>query len=857
LCAVVGCGFLLLPSLLLADAQSDFDMLFGEEAKRVSATADKADDVRLAAKFLDAAAEMPDAPELQVLLNRKAYEFAMKGDGGIRHALEAAEFLEQADPDNAAKWKDRKDRLQTLLPEAPRATGAPPPLRLPEADWPDPAIQKIRSAVEGGVKYLWSRQKHDGSWDTYYRGSLVCTAGPTALVCYALLECGVSPHAERMQQALEWLAQDKSDKTTYTLALRCQVWLMVNPKLGNKYQDLFRRDLALLIKSTKDGGYSYQADGTPRTRDNSNAQFGVLGVWAGARANMPIPGEYWSKVLEYWLRGQQQGGGWAYMPAKTNVRDTMTAAGLASLFVCVDYHPAIRHGRGGRTADLADEGIRKGMQWFERNFAGTVLGVANTYYLFSVERIGFACGYKYFGATDWFQLGTKQLLACQEPDGSFYAQYAGDPRKRNKVISTAFALLFLGRGLDPVLFGRLVRDDRPPARPWDLVGLTRWLFLTFERPFYWQLVNVKTPVTEWHDAPILFLTGHNDPKFSTQELSKLRAFVLQGGTIFSAPSGSEPFCRGMRETYKKLFPKYDLRKLEADHELYLRHFDLKGKPVFHMVDNGIRPLAIHTDSHLPLRLPAVRRASQEWGFRAIANVYQYMVGSGVLRPRGVNHWPKAERKVQRTIRLAQLACPGYPRPEPLACHRFSNMLVNETGLKVQPLDSVPVVILNRTGAKIALLTGTRSLKLNDVESKVLKDWIVGGGTLVVDAAGSLGLTANAEDAKAFAADVRKHLVRMFGEDSMARTTALHDLDGHEISKVRFRNRPKRLQDAKECPLDVCMVAGRPAVVLCRDNLTAGLVGYMSGVVRGYSPESAYQIMRNIVLHAAGSSSTGK
>ena len=58
-----GCVLALLAGIVLADAKSDYEMLFGEEAKKVQATGDGRDDAALAAKVLAAAKLTSDAPK--------------------------------------------------------------------------------------------------------------------------------------------------------------------------------------------------------------------------------------------------------------------------------------------------------------------------------------------------------------------------------------------------------------------------------------------------------------------------------------------------------------------------------------------------------------------------------------------------------------------------------------------------------------------------------------------------------------------------------------------------------------------------------------------------------------------------
>ena len=84
-------------------------------------------------------------------------------------------------------------------------------------------------------------------------------------------------------------------------------------------------------------------------------------------------------------------------------------------------------------------------------------------------------------------------------------------------------------------------------------------------------------------------------------------------------------------------------------------------------------------------------------------------------------------------------------------------------------------------------------------------------------------------------------------------TKLYHVKGCEIPRVRYRMRTRRrLADKKTANLEAVLIGGqRPGVIFSREDLTAGLVGYSAYTVDGYAPESAFQILRNIVLHAAG------
>ena len=93
---------------VLADAASDYDTLFGAEAKKVAATSYKTDDVRFAAKLLKAAQDMPDSPGLQVLLYTNSVQFSSGSVTGCDTALEALSLLEKAAPAQKAQWRSKK-----------------------------------------------------------------------------------------------------------------------------------------------------------------------------------------------------------------------------------------------------------------------------------------------------------------------------------------------------------------------------------------------------------------------------------------------------------------------------------------------------------------------------------------------------------------------------------------------------------------------------------------------------------------------------------------------------------------------------------------------------------------------------
>jgi len=726
-------------------------------------------------------------------------------------------------------------------PKAKRPKKAPAPAK-PKKRFSDEAVAK---AILRGREYIWRQQRKDGSWPNHKQGKdRDFVAGPGSLACYALLASGVSPAEPRMQKALDWLSKQKTD-LTYTLGLRCNVWHLANKETQRKYLPQFKADLVKLLRFTKAGGYDYRckADSSKRT-DNSNSQYGVLGTWAGALANLEIPSGYWKLVLSHWLKDQQKDGGWTYTHQGASTA-TMTAGGIATLYVCFDNLMASRF--ANCTVETEFKPLSRGLDWMDRNFRTAVRGQKLMghgdlfYFLYGVERVGLASGRKYFSTIDWYRLGAEELLSQQNGDGSWRG-------KRTPLISTAFAILFLVRGQHAVAFNKLEFDGDWNNRPRDLASLTRWMSGSMERTLNWQIINLKVPTEQWHDAPILYLSGSKAPKLTDPQIAKLRQYVWQGGTILSATEcGGKGFREGIREVYKKLLPAYELTELPGGHELFSVHHKLNTMPKFYLITNGVRPLVIHTDTDLPRSWQLRMWRSAQRDYEIAGNVLMYVTDMGQLRNRGVNHWPaRPKGSTGRKVKLQRIRHGGNWDPEPLALERFARLMASREKVGIDLPKPVGAPRLAGSDAKLALLTGTGELTLSDPAKAALKSYVEGGGLLVVDAAGG--------DRK-FGEDAEVLLRELFGRRSLRRlagTAELLNLPGRKIAQVSYRRKARVERGLSNAPnLRGVLPDNRLGVIFSKEDLTGGLVGIACYTSAGYRPESCYALLRNAVLLAAG------
>jgi len=770
----------------------------------------------------------------------------------------------------------------------------PPPM-------PEPLYKRVNAAIEKGTQALLTAQLADGSWGPFGEGGY--HTGPTAIALYALLEAGVPAQDPRMVKGLQWLAGEQGKEArrvpgkpdpqsprwaqTYELGLRCNVWYLANQQTKGKYNAQRDSDAELLEKSTSNGSWGYAATGNGGSGDNSVSQLATLGMSMATRGGYEVDNAFWQMCLRHWVGCQRPDGGFAYSgPDESS--GTMTAAGLASLFICYDK----LYFREFRTCNVDADfmSIDKALQWLDDRFIpilnnepGSNRGHGDIFYLmYGVERSGLASGYKYFGTVDWFTVGAEHVLRAQNAGTGVFAGNYGP------IVSTSFALLFLVRGQNAVVFNKLqfesdggggkVDKNDWNCRPRDLAFLTGWINnVILETPINWQIVNLNTPVEEWHDAHILYIAGSKAPKFTDEDKAKLKQFVLQGGMIFSVTEcNGQGFSKEMKALYKQLFPQYRMEKVSDKHPIYTirREAKLNGNPPLEMITNGIRPLVVHCEVDLAKSWQMNTAGTEPRNFQIGNNLFMYITDSRPKK-RGSFIWPAAPEVKEATddapappvIEIGRVEWKGDWNPEPLALERFTRMMSTETGLNIQEVPGgVKAADAGESTAKVLILSGTGKLELTPAEREGLKAYVVGGGTLVVDPAGGN---------KTFADSYSAILDGIFGVGkvaplmvSNAEILNVAQYPNGSIGKLRIRSTTQDrlmatgrmgagglMSDSIEPSFRHVRMGNRVAVYVSREDFTnSGLVGYQCYGVDGFNPEGNYEsppylLLRNIMLVA--------
>lgn len=738
--------------------------------------------------------------------------------------------------------------LATLATAQPPAGPVGRPERTDRQSAPAVDAEAVDRAIDRASQYLLGQIEDSGAVAGEYPATNPRHGGRTVLTIYALLRAGVDPaDSNALAHAIDWAMQAKL-WGTYAVGFRAAAMSKLK---DDRAGQLMHRDAGWLLKAAgKGGAYTYTSAGGELNEDydNSNGHIAAMGISAAAGRGVKIPLTYWKDVQTHWLAQQQPDGGWGYRlrPGESaptaQTYGSMTAAGVATLYACVD--------RLGREHFVRckpaphGEAISRGLEWLEKNFSARLnprKGVEWYYYwLFGLQRVGSLTGRKLIGQADWYAAGTDQLLKRQHTDGSWGFGERTD--------STALALLFLSHGRAPTLLNKIRTAGRWNARPRDAANLVAWLGYTYERRLGWQVIGVDAPDADWDDARILYISGAGPLVLSDKQVDRLRQFVQRGGLILSeAAANNGDFTMDMHRIYQRMFPRYRLGRLSGRHPIYTLQFTDTQPGGLFAVHNGVRPLAIHAPQELSLALQLGPHARQRPSFNLMANLYLYLTEMGSVAPRGAATWtPPEVVEPKRTLRVARLAYDGNFDPEPLAFDRLALMLARDRKVKLEVSWPMDPRKLSASDWPVAHMTGTDSVTLNDEQVAALKRYLADDGMLIADAAGG---------SKDFAASflaLAGQIVDTGKLLKLPRSSPVYTTGPYDVSAVSYRR--GAFEAAAETPrhdprLQAVYVNDAPAIVFSLEDLSAGLVGYPLQGMAGYSPTSARHLMANLLWYA--------
>jgi hypothetical protein len=613
------------------------------------------------------------------------------------------------------------------------------------------------------------------------------------------------------------------------------------------------------------------------TWDNSNSQYGLLGVWAAAEAGFEVPDLYWAVVEKHWTDCQVGDGNWSYEPGMQDGYLAMTCAGLASLLVTHDYlEPAEMGGGGvGVGRDPYSPPVRRALDWFERGHDAMLIKPSGnmydraTYTLFGLERVGLASGFKHFGANDWYKLIARHLVDGQRNNGSW-----GDG-----VIDTSYSLLCLARGRHPIVMTKLRFDGNVPFgpaphlkpaaalgattmaasdvpwvgywanRPRDAANLARFAGKQLEHQLNWQVVNIERNWTEWNDGPVLELASHTMPHFTEQDLDKLRNFVEAGGLLFTqADGGSEEFNLYAVKLAHDLFPRYKLLDVPPNHPIYTHDtvYNIDPRPLLKMVSNGSRILMLHSPTDITRFWQQRDDIRHRNAFHLGVNLFVYAAGKRDLRNRLQTTWVTAPNAISlATVKLARVSYDGNWGPEPLAWTRFSNWLQRQTGTRIETQTTAidDLKTLDPAQVPIAHLTGTDAVKFLAPDAAAVRAYVRAGGVLLIDTCGGPSPFVESADALLAAAfpDAAPQVLQANHPLLLAGNPGTQD-----VSQRRLRQDTALRLGRTAGNLHI-VACGKGHVLIAPLDITSGLLGTNTTGILGYDPAYTQALVKNLVF----------
>jgi hypothetical protein len=576
--------------------------------------------------------------------------------------------------------------------------------------------------------------------------------------------------------------------------------------------------------------------------DNSNSQYGALGMWAGIDAGGSASGAYWSDVQSHWESTQTISGGWGYRRGDPTATIAMTAAGTTMLFVARDQ--LLQAAATGTTplSPLSPKLIQA-LEWMDEGDHVTKFDVHKGYTLYGIERAGLASGYKYFGTHDWYAELGKRAIGEQKQEG-FWDGTDGP------VAETAFHLLFLARGRSPVLISKLSFDGDWTNRPRDVAMLTRYASWQFERPVNWQIADIRRPAFQWSDAPLLFITSDKAPTFRDADVDKIREFVNWGGIVFThAERGSPDFNNFVEDLARRAFPQYTYGPIPESHPVYTFHKALTPRPQLMGVSNGSRLLLVHSPKEIAdkwqTRPPDRLKLSSDIAI----NVAVYATRPTELRNRLTSPYvPAPTDQPAGVVPLARVKYKGNWDPEPAAWERFGRLMQLQTGVFVK---AVPAATdeMNYENFPIAHLTGTEAPNLSDLDAETLRTFVDQGGLLIIDACGGSDEFGNAVTSQVLPRLFPRSVPEPLTGDSSIISSSMPGMK--DLSKPLYRPETPRERQM------LMLRYGKGTVVFSPLDITSGLLGATTAGIKGYQPQYAQDLAQNMVFWALNHISSGR
>lgn len=765
----------------------------------------------------------------------------------------------------------------------------------------------VLKSIKNGQDFLIDSQESNGSWKSNSAAvQNQFPEGVASLAMLALLSSGVEKDHPSIQRGLKYLRSLPASKPekTYCISLAISALAAANTGQRDKsrIQMWAERLESIQVKEGEDsGGFGYGGP-SRRTSDNSNAQYAILGLRDAVYAGANVKRRTWRLAKDYWERKQRSSGGFTYVDRPGDQESgSMTVAGISSLVIVNsmlrdtnDEHP---DGTPICCQDNPqDENLRRAVEWLSRRFSvrgnpGDGKQTAYLYYMYGLERAGRLSGTRFFGDHDWYREGAARLVKQQNSGQGSWKMLKGI--ESDPVVATSFSLLFLAKGLSPVLINKLKYGDEPKVRraariptqnwnlhPKDIHNLTDHISTLpgWPKLMTWQQLDFnkaeqENDIESLVQAPVLFISGRDAPEFTNRQVAMLKEYLDQGGFIFAvANCNSGDFDRGFREfVHKRLFPKGDsvLNRLPPNHPVFRSEENLTEADIeLYGAEFGCRTAIIYSPDDLSCLWDKISRKDPPNRSLALkqlviqktkigVNVIAYATDRELpnkLEQAGRYQLDEPKTEIERSLlQVAKLRHGGNWNVSPqalknllTAVNRTAGTLASTKQRDLNPSDP------NLHSFPLLFMHGRNQFELTGQEQEQIRRHLERGGMLFVDACCA---------AKKFDRSFREMIEQMFPDKKLQQVPTDHEMYteqvGHNLSQISRRESiggntvgsQKTVVRTGPPVLEGIEIDGRYAVVYSKYDISCALGRQSSTACEGYLEKDAVKLATNIVLYS--------
>ncbi|HEY3320196.1 MAG TPA: DUF4159 domain-containing protein [Planctomycetota bacterium] len=667
--------------------------------------------------------------------------------------------------------------------------------------------------------------------------------GYTVVCVMALLNSGVPRDHHRVLEAIKRIvAEAEYCNDSYQGTYQCGLINMLLATLKDPAHARLAKRMTLQLQrfQNPDGGWG----------DYSRTQYALLGLKAAREMSIDIPPEVFKRAKRFMETGQNKDGSWAYTPAGGNGYGSMTTAGISSLFIANEQNYKESPVCG---AAPNDDAMQSALRWLGEHFSVTENPCHNGYhfyYLYALERIGVLTGQRYIGGHDWYREGADYLVSTQAKDGSW---------PRGGTLGTEFALLFLGKGREPVVMQKLQYAGDWNCDPYDANDLAEQAGRDLKLPMTVQVVSTSAGLPGIAGAPILYLQGHKAFSFDPDTRAAIKGFLDQGGFVLAcACCGSANFDKSFRSEMAAIFPDSAFERLPQNHPIYTGPHPIM-QPAAVMVEGlntGCRTSVLYAPHDLCCGWSGCKGCrdkdcisatiAKDLGVNMIAYALKFKKMDRKLDdPLVIGRAPSGTLQRSALV-VGQLSHNGDWNPDPGSIPNLTQTLKESIGMKGSVEKRRVVLGVDDLGEfPLLYLTGHRAFEYTAGQIDALRTYLDRGGFLLSDPC-----CGQAE----FDAAFRRLCKQLYPDKPLAVLPLSHVVlqQPYRIESITYKPAAQRLVPnlgAKPALEGISAPDGRLQVLYSRFNIGCELQGHPCLDCVGVSAPDAYHIAVNAVFYA--------